>query len=72
MSAATLIILDISIIICTYALRPIYPSSAHFTQDITLANTKKKDHLLLILVIFQCIFLKLDFSLFLDCVKYFV
>lgn len=64
-AATTLIILDISIIICTYALRPIYPGSAHFTQDITLANTKKKDHLLLILVIFQCIFLKLDFSLFL-------
>lgn len=64
-ATTTLIILDISVIICTYALRPIYPSSAHFTQDITLANTKKKNHLLLILVVFQCICLKLKYSLFL-------
>ena len=60
-----LIVLDIILIVCTYALKPVYPRSAHFTRDITLANAKKKNHLLLIIVLFQFFCLKLDFFLFL-------
>lgn len=51
----TLIAIDTVMILVTYFVHPIYPLEAHFTQEIKRSNIQKKNTLLLILVVLQCL-----------------
>ena len=50
-----IIVIDTVIIIATYFVPPVYPMEAHFTQEIKRSNIQKKNTLLLILVVLQCL-----------------
>lgn len=50
---------DVILIGCTFLLSPIYPSSARFSQKIRDANMKRKNQLLLGLILLQLICLSL-------------
>lgn len=56
---------DTLFIACTYLLKPVYPASAHFSQEVRAANTKRKNQMLLGLLLLQFVSLKLSGFLFL-------
>lgn len=56
---------DALLIACTYFLKPVYPASAHFSQEVRAANTKRKNQMLLGLLLLQLMILKLSGFLFL-------
>ena len=64
-SPTVLIGSDILLIVCTFFLKPVYPDSAHFTQEVRAANTKRKNQMLLELLLLQLFTLKLSGFLFL-------
>lgn len=64
-SPTVLIGSDILLIVCTFFLKPVYPDSAHFSQAVRAANTKRKNQILLGLLLLQLLTLRLSGFLFL-------
>lgn len=60
-----LICADILLSVFTCLLKPAYPASAHFSQEVRAANTKRKNQLLFGLILLQFLSLKLGQVLFL-------
>jgi accessory gene regulator protein AgrB len=52
-------IADIILVGCAFAGKPAYPKQVHFSYEDILGNMKRKNQLLLILILFQCICWKL-------------
>ncbi len=59
------LIINLIALFVAFFIRPVYPTSAHFPQEIRQANSKQKNRHLLILAILQCLSVAITLNRFL-------